>query len=58
VCFPDYCPQNSGLDALAFLNIIVDQPETYPDFIFSRLRSPANCLGFVFFRGIYELPEP
>lgn len=48
--------KNSGLDALVFLNIIVDQPESYPDFIFLDIRMPGMS-GFEFLEEYMKLPE-
>ena len=55
-CVSQIIVKNSGLDALAFLNIIVDQPESYPDFIFLDIRMP-GMTGFEFLEEYMKLPE-
>jgi CheY-like chemotaxis protein len=55
-CVSQIITKNSGLDALEFLNSILDQPEFYPEFIFLDIRMP-GMTGFEFLEEYVKLPE-
>lgn len=55
-CVSEIIVKSSGLDALSFLNSILDLPEAYPDFIFLDIRMP-SMNGFEFLDEYMKLPE-
>ena len=55
-CVSQIITKNSGLDALEFLSSILNQPESYPDFIFLDIRMP-EMTGFEFLEEYVKLPK-
>ncbi|TVZ16119.1 response regulator [Maribacter sp. MAR_2009_72] len=55
-CVDSIIIKSSGMDALAYLNSVADNPDTHPDVIFLDIRMP-RMNGFEFLDEYIKLPE-